>query len=404
MNASPFGYLCRDIDLIVRDIRAGRMVIVVDDEDRENEGDLVMAADKASPRAINFMATHARGLICVPITRETAARLDLKPMVPGRRDAFGTNFTAPVDAARGITTGISASDRAKAVRILASPKSRADDLVQPGHIFPLEAKPGGVLQRAGHTEAAVDLARLAALHPAGVICEIMNRDGTMARLPALKKFARAHRLRICTISDLIEYRRRKERLVTREEVVKLPTDYGDFDLYLYLSLVDGQHHLALVKGAVDAPGPVTVRVHSECLTGDVFGSRRCDCGNQLHDALRHIEATGRGVLVYMRQEGRGIGLPAKVRAYKLQEQGLDTVEANERLGFPADLREYGIGAQILHDLGVRKILLLTNNPKKVVGLEGYGLEIIEQVPIRVPSNRHNRRYLATKKRKLGHLL
>lgn len=380
------------------------MVIVVDDEDRENEGDLVMAADKASPRAINFMATHARGLICVPITRETAARLDLKPMVPGRRDAFGTNFTAPVDAARGITTGISASDRAKAVRILANPKSRADDLVQPGHIFPLEAKPGGVLQRAGHTEAAVDLARLAALHPAGVICEIMNRDGTMARLPALKKFARAHRLRICTISDLIEYRRRKERLVLREEVVKLPTDYGDFDLYLYLSLVDGQHHLALVKGAVDAPGPVTVRVHSECLTGDVFGSRRCDCGNQLHDALRHIEATGRGVLVYMRQEGRGIGLPAKVRAYKLQEQGLDTVEANERLGFPADLREYGIGAQILHDLGVRKIRLLTNNPKKVVGLEGYGLEIIEQVPIRVPSNRHNRRYLATKKRKLGHLL
>ncbi len=404
MKASPFGHLCRDIDLIVRDIRAGRMVIVVDDEDRENEGDLVMAADKASPRAINFMATHARGLICVPITRETAARLDLKPMVPGRRDAFGTNFTAPVDAARGITTGISASDRAKAVRILASPKSRADDLVQPGHIFPLEAKPGGVLQRAGHTEAAVDLARLAALHPAGVICEIMNRDGTMARLPALKKFARAHRLRICTISDLIEYRRRKERLVLREEVVKLPTDYGDFDLYLYLSLVDGQHHLALVKGAVDAPGPVTVRVHSECLTGDVFGSRRCDCGNQLHDALRHIEATGRGVLVYMRQEGRGIGLPAKVRAYKLQEQGLDTVEANERLGFPADLREYGIGAQILHDLGVRKIRLLTNNPKKVVGLEGYGLEIIEQIPIRVPSNRHNRRYLATKKRKLGHLL
>lgn len=404
MKASPFGHLCRDIDLIVRDIRAGRMVIVVDDEDRENEGDLVMAADKASPRAINFMATHARGLICVPITRETAARLDLKPMVPGRRDAFGTNFTAPVDAARGITTGISASDRAKAVRILASPKSRADDLVQPGHIFPLEAKPGGVLQRAGHTEAAVDLARLAALHPAGVICEIMNRDGTMARLPALKKFAGAHRLRICTISDLIEYRRRKERLVLREEVVKLPTDYGDFDLYLYLSLVDGQHHLALVKGAVDAPGPVTVRVHSECLTGDVFGSRRCDCGNQLHDALRHIEATGRGVLVYMRQEGRGIGLPAKVRAYKLQEQGLDTVEANERLGFPADLREYGIGAQILHDLGVRKIRLLTNNPKKVVGLEGYGLEIIEQIPIRVPSNRHNRRYLATKKRKLGHLL
>ncbi len=404
MKASPFGHLCRDIDLVVRDIRAGRMVIVVDDEDRENEGDLVMAADKASPRAINFMATHARGLICVPITRETAARLDLKPMVPGRRDAFGTNFTAPVDAARGITTGISASDRAKAVRILANPKSRADDLVQPGHIFPLEAKPGGVLQRAGHTEAAVDLARLAALHPAGVICEIMNRDGTMARLPALKKFARAHRLRICTISDLIEYRRRKERLVAREEVVKLPTDYGDFDLYLYLSLVDGQHHLALVKGAVDAPGPVTVRVHSECLTGDVFGSRRCDCGNQLHDALRHIEATGRGVLVYMRQEGRGIGLPAKVRAYKLQEQGLDTVEANERLGFPADLREYGIGAQILHDLGVRKIRLLTNNPKKVVGLEGYGLEIIEQVPIRVPSNRHNRRYLATKKRKLGHLL
>lgn len=389
---------------MIRDIRGGRMVIVVDDEDRENEGDVVMAADKVTPAAINFMATHARGLICVPITGETAARLDLKPMVPGRRDAFGTNFTAPVDAARGITTGISAADRAKAVRILASPRSKADDLVQPGHIFPLEAKPGGVLQRAGHTEAAVDLARLAGLQPAGVICEIMNRDGTMARLPALKTFARRHRLRICTISDLIHYRRRNERLVQREEVVSMPTEYGQFDLYLYRSQVDGQHHLALVKGTVAGPKPVTVRVHSECLTGDVFGSRRCDCGHQLHDALRHIESSGNGVLVYMRQEGRGIGLPAKVRAYRLQEQGLDTVEANAKLGFPPDLREYGIGAQILHDLGVRKIRLLTNNPKKVVGLEGYGLEIVQQIPIRIPSNRHNRRYLETKKKKLGHML
>ncbi len=404
MKTEATGRLTKDIELVVRDIRAGRMVIVVDDEDRENEGDLVMAADKASPRSINFMATHARGLICVPITGETATRLDLKPMVPGRRDAFGTNFTAPVDAARGITTGISASDRAKAVRILANPKSKAPDLVQPGHIFPLEAKPGGVLQRAGHTEAAVDLARLAGLHPAGVICEIMNRDGTMARLPALKTFARRHRLRICTISDLIHYRRKNERLIQREEVVTLPTDFGEFDLYLYRSLVDGQHHLALVKGAVDGPGAVIVRVHSECLTGDVFGSRRCDCGNQLHDALRIIESAGSGVLVYMRQEGRGIGLPAKVRAYRLQEQGLDTVEANVKLGFPPDLREYGIGAQILHDLGVRKIRLLTNNPKKVVGLEGYGLEIVQQIPIRVPSNLHNRRYLETKKKKLGHLL
>lgn len=380
------------------------MVIVVDDEDRENEGDLVMAADKANARTINFMATHARGLICVPITGETAARLDLKPMVPGRRDAFGTNFTAPVDAARGITTGISAADRAKAVKILADPKAKPHDLVQPGHIFPLEAKPGGVLQRAGHTEAAVDLARLAGLHPAGVICEIMNRDGTMARLPALKTFARRHGLRICTISELIHYRRRNERLIKREEVVKLPTDYGEFDLYLYRSLVDGQHHLALVKGIVDESDPVIVRVHSECLTGDVFGSRRCDCGNQLHDALRMIESAGNGVLVYMRQEGRGIGLPAKVRAYRLQEQGLDTVQANVKLGFAPDLREYGIGAQILNDLGVRKIRLLTNNPKKVVGLEGYGLEIIQQLPIRVPSNLHNRKYLETKKKKLGHWL
>ncbi len=396
--------LIRNVQSVLRDIRAGRMVIVVDDEDRENEGDLVMAADKANPRKINFMATHARGLICVPITGETAARLDLKPMVPGRRDAFGTNFTAPVDAARGITTGISAADRAKAVKILANPKSKPHDLVQPGHIFPLEAKPGGVLQRAGHTEAAVDLARLAGLQPAGVICEIMNRDGTMARLPALRAFAKRYKLRICTISDLIHYRRRNERLIEREEVVKLPTDYGEFELYLYRSLVDGQHHLALVKGEVDGPDPVTVRVHSECLTGDVFGSRRCDCGNQLHDALRVIESAGTGVLVYMRQEGRGIGLPAKVRAYRLQEQGLDTVQANVKLGFAPDLREYGIGAQILHDLGVRKIRLLTNNPKKVVGLEGYGLEIVQQLPIRVPSNLHNRRYLETKKKKLGHLL
>jgi 3,4-dihydroxy 2-butanone 4-phosphate synthase/GTP cyclohydrolase II len=309
-----------------------------------------------------------------------------------------------VDAARGVTTGISAADRARTIKILAEPKSAPDDLVQPGHVFPLRARPGGVLQRAGHTEAAVDLATLAGCQPVGILCEIMNDDGTMARLPQLLKFAKKHRLKICTIADLIEYRRTREKLVELVETVKLPTDYGDFDLYLYRSKLDDQHHLALVHGDVAGRGKVLVRVHSECLTGDVFGSRRCDCGSQLHQAMRQVAAAGRGVIVYMRQEGRGIGLAPKIKAYKLQEQGYDTVEANEKLGFEMDLREYGIGAQILVDLGLKNIRLLTNNPKKVVGLEGYGLKIVEQLPIRVKPNPHNERYLKAKREKMGHLL
>jgi 3,4-dihydroxy 2-butanone 4-phosphate synthase/GTP cyclohydrolase II len=392
------------IPAVLKDIRAGRMVVVVDDEDRENEGDLLMAAGKVTPRAINFMARHGRGLICAPITHERAAQLGLQRMVLDNRETFKTDFTVSVDAARGVTTGISAEDRAATVRVLADAKAKPAALVQPGHIFPLRAKEGGVLQRAGHTEAAVDLARLAGLDASGVICEILNDDGTCARLPQLRRFAKRHGLKIASITDLIEYRRGHEKLVEREQVVDLPTDYGVFALHLYRSTLDGGHHLALVKGEITADAAVLVRVHSECLTGDVFASRRCDCGNQLHDAMRCIDQAGAGVLVYMRQEGRGIGLAAKIHAYKLQQEGLDTVEANVKLGFPADLREYGLGAQILHDLGVRRIRLLTNNPKKVVGLSGYGLKIVEQVPIRVKPNAHNARYLAVKKRKMGHLL
>lgn len=389
---------------IIEDIRAGRMVIVTDDADRENEGDLVMAASKVTPQAVNFMATHGRGLICVPITPERVAQLGLQSMVAHNREVHRTDFTVSVDAAAGITTGISARDRAATIRLLASARTRPGDLVQPGHVFPLQGKPGGVLRRAGHTEAAIDLARLAGLDPSGVICEILNNDGTMARLPDLLRFGRKHGLKICCIRDLIAYRRQSEKLIRREQTINLPTDYGDFELHLYHSTVDDLHHLALVKGTISPDEPVLVRVHSECLTGDVFGSRRCDCGHQLHAALRQISAAGTGILVYMRQEGRGIGLAAKIHAYKLQEEGLDTVEANERLGFPMDLREYGIGAQILSDLNVRKIRLLTNNPRKVVGLEGYNLEIVEQVPIRSEANPHNARYLETKKRKMGHLL
>lgn len=380
------------------------MVIVTDDADRENEGDLVIAASKATPVSINFMAKYGRGLICAPITQERAAKLGLSRMVLDNRESFKTDFTVSVDAAAGVTTGISAADRARTVQVLADPKATPRDLVQPGHIFPLQAKPGGVLQRAGHTEAAVDLVRLAGLDPSAVICEILHEDGSMARLSDLLAFRKKHKLKICTILDLIEYRRRSEKLVEMEQKVKMPTDYGDFDLYLYRSRMDGQHHLALVKGAIDPKQPVLVRVHSECLTGDVFGSRRCDCGNQLHDALRHIEKEGSGVLVYMRQEGRGIGIAAKIHAYKLQEQGLDTVEANLKLGFASDLREYGLGAQILFDLGVRQIRLMTNNPKKVVGLAGYGLRIVEQVPVKTTPNKHNRKYLATKRAKMGHIL
>ncbi len=389
---------------IIADIKKGRIVIVTDDADRENEGDLVMAASKVTPAAVNFMALHGRGLICAPVTEERARQLGLQRMVAHNREMYATDFTVSVDAARGITTGISAKDRAASIKVLSSTKSEAGDLVQPGHVFPLQGKPGGVLRRAGHTEASIDLARLAGLDPSGVICEILNEDGSMARLPQLLKFKEKHGLKICTIEDLIAYRRKQEKLVEREQTILMPTDYGDFDLHLFRSTVDGLHHIALVKGKISAKRPTLVRVHSECLTGDVFGSRRCDCGSQLHSALEQIGKSGSGVLVYMRQEGRGIGLGPKIHAYKLQEQGLDTVEANEKLGFPMDLRDYGLGAQILSDLGVKKIRLLTNNPRKVVGLEGYDLEIVEQVPIRSESNPHNAKYLATKKTKMGHLL
>lgn len=392
------------IEDVLREIADGGLVIVTDDEDRENEGDLVMAAEKATPETINFMAKHGRGLICVPVSNERAEQLGLQRMVAQNREMYRTDFTVSVDAARGVTTGISAHDRAATINTIADPNSKPEDLVQPGHIFPLRAKDGGVLRRAGHTEAAVDLARMAGLQPAGVLCEILHDDGTMARLPELMDFRKTHGLRICTIQSLIAYRRLREKLIEREQVVSLPTDYGDFDLHLYRSMVDGSHHLALVKGTISSREPVLVRVHSECLTGDVFGSRRCDCGNQLHAALSQISDEGNGVLVYMRQEGRGIGLAAKIHAYKLQEEGLDTVEANAKLGFGSDLRDYGLGAQILSDLGVRKFRFLTNNPKKVVGLEGYGLQMVEQVPIRCEPNPHNAKYLETKKVKMGHLL
>jgi 3,4-dihydroxy 2-butanone 4-phosphate synthase/GTP cyclohydrolase II len=392
------------IDDVVRELAAGRIVIVTDDADRENEGDLIMAAEKATPEKINFMTMHGRGLICVPIENKRAEQLGLQRMVAQNREMYRTDFTVSVDAAKGITTGISAHDRAATIQTIADPKSQPDDLIQPGHIFPLRAKEGGVLRRAGHTEAAVDLARMAGLQAAGVLCEILHDDGTMARLPELMQFRRKHRLRICTIQSLIAHRRVREKLVELERIVKMPTEYGDFDLHLYRSKLDGAHHLALVKGKIDKNKPTLVRVHSQCLTGDVFGSRRCDCGNQLHAALRQISDEGNGVLVYMRQEGRGIGLAAKIHAYKLQEEGLDTVEANVKLGFPSDLRDYGIGAQILFDLGVRKFRFLTNNPKKVVGLEGYGIQMVEQVPIRSEANPHNEKYLETKKLKMGHLL
>ena len=392
------------IEAVIADLCRGKMVIVVDDADRENEGDLVMAAQHVTPAAVNFMAKHGRGLICVPTTAERLQQLGIDRMVQQNRESFRTDFQVSVDAAHGIGSGISAAARAKTICVMASPTALPDELVQPGHVFPLRAKSGGVLQRAGHTEAAVDLVHLAGARPIGVICEIMKDDGTMARLPALLKFAKKHRLKICTIADLIEYRRMREKLVEQIEVVKLPTDYGEFDLHLYRSRVDGQHHLALVCGDIAGRKDVLVRVHSECLTGDVFGSRRCDCGPQLHQAMRQVADAGRGVILYMRQEGRGIGLAPKIKAYKLQEEGLDTVEANLKLGYGMDLREYGLGAQILVDLGLKTIRLLTNNPKKVVGLKGYGLKIVQQVPIRVKPNPHNERYLKTKREKLGHLL
>lgn len=392
------------IDAVVADLRTGKMAIVVDDADRENEGDLIMAAQFVTPEAVNFMAKYGRGLICVPTTSERLQQLGIERMVKQNRETFKTDFQVSVDAARGVTTGISAADRAEAIRIMADPTAVPEDLVQPGHVFPLRARPGGVLQRAGHTEATLDLVQLARCRPIGVICEVMSDDGSMARLPELIKFARKHKLKVCSIADLIQYRRTREKLVERVEVVKMPTDYGDFDLYLYRSKIDGQHHIALVRGNVAGKKNVLVRVHSECLTGDVFGSRRCDCGPQLQQAMRQVSEAGCGVVVYMRQEGRGIGLAPKIKAYKLQEQGYDTVEANQKLGFDMDLREYGLGAQILADLGLKTIRLMTNNPRKIVGLEGYGLKIVEQTPIRVKPNPHNARYLKTKREKLGHLL
>lgn len=398
----------RDFDTIeaaVDELRQGRIVIVADDENRENEGDLVIAAEKVTPEAINFMATYGRGLICVAMEGRRLAELGLTRMVPvGEGDRFRTAWMQSVDARHGITTGISAYDRARTIQVLVDDQSCAEDLVRPGHVFPLEAVEGGVLRRAGHTEAAVDLARLARLKPAGVICEILNEDGSMARMPDLQAFAKRHGLKLITIADLIAYRRRRERMVEQEQKVFLPTEFGDFDLYLYRSKIDEKRHLALVMGRPAEQGAPLVRVHSECLTGDVFGSLRCDCGPQLRAAFEAVAAEGHGVILYMRQEGRGIGLEKKLHAYALQEAGLDTVEANERLGLPADLRDYGIGAQILVDLGLRRIRLLTNNPRKIVGLEGYGLEIVERVPLVVPSGKHNERYLRTKKEKLGHWL
>jgi 3,4-dihydroxy 2-butanone 4-phosphate synthase/GTP cyclohydrolase II len=395
------------IEEALEDFKAGKMVIIVDDADRENEGDLCIAAEKVTPEAINFMAKYGRGLICLALTEEQCEKLKLPLMVPeDQSDALhGTAFTVSIDARHGVTTGISAYDRAKTILTAIADDAKPEDLVRPGHVFPLKARRGGVLVRAGHTEASVDLARLAGLKPAAVICEIMKDDGTMARLPDLVVFAKEHGLKIVTIADLIKYRLKKDKLVRRVAEATLPTKYGgDFKIILYESEVDAQHHVALVKGEVSPDEPILVRVHSQCLTGDVFGSLRCDCGEQLHEAMRMIEKEGRGIIVYMRQEGRGIGLANKIKAYFLQEHGKDTVEANEALGFKPDLRDYGIGAQILVDLGVRKIRLMTNNPRKIVGLEGYGIEVVERVPIEIPSRPENQKYLKTKKEKLGHVL
>lgn len=388
-------------------IKEGRMIIVVDDEDRENEGDLLMAASKVTRESINFMTKYGRGLVCVPLTEEKAKQLELEPMVLHSTDPHGTAFTISVDAKEGTTTGISAEDRAITARLLASPEAKPSDFRRPGHMFPLIARKGGVLKRAGHTEAAVDLARLAGLEPVGVICEIMNDDGTMARLPQLIEFAKKFNLKIMTIKDLIRYRHMRDKLVEKVSTVKLPTEYGNFIAHAYRWILDDDPdrlHIALVKGEIGEEDDVLVRVHSECLTGDVFGSLRCDCGAQLHKAMEMVEREGKGIVLYMRQEGRGIGLYKKLKAYELQEKGMDTVEANIKLGVSPDLRDYGVGAQILFDLGVRKLRLMTNNPKKVIGLAGYGLKIVERVPIEVEPNPYNSDYLRTKKEKMGHLL
>ncbi|HEB74947.1 MAG TPA: bifunctional 3,4-dihydroxy-2-butanone-4-phosphate synthase/GTP cyclohydrolase II [Nitrospirae bacterium] len=398
-------YRFNTIEEAIEEIRQGRIVILVDDEDRENEGDLCIAAEKVTPEAINFMAKYGRGLICLSLTPERIEELQLPMMTNANSSPYGTAFTVSIEAKRGVTTGISAHDRATTILTAIDPKTGPDDLVKPGHIFPLRARAGGVLQRAGQTEGSVDLARLAGLYPAGVICEIMNEDGTMARVPELMQFAKEHGLKIVTVKDLIEYRMRKETLVKRVAEVKLPTSYGgEFRAIAYENIVDDNVHLALVKGEISPDEPTLVRVHSECLTGDVFGSRRCDCGDQLHTAMRIVEKAGKGVILYMRQEGRGIGLVNKLRAYVLQDEGLDTVEANIKLGFKPDLRDYGIGAQILVDTGVKKIRLMTNNPRKIVGLEGYGLQVVERIPVEIKPGDKNLGYLKTKKKKLGHLL
>ena len=385
-------------------ISRGEMVIVVDDEDRENEGDLCVAAERCTPEMINFMAKHARGLICLAMTREALERLDIGEMVPRSTALHSTAYMVSIDAASGVSTGISAADRAHTIGVAVDPSSKPGDLARPGHIFPLAAREGGVLRRTGHTEASVDLARLAGLTPAGVICEIMNEDGSMARMPQLREFAEKHGLRLTTVESLVTYRRKKEKLVRRIAGAELPTALGDFDVVVFASVLNDENHLALVKGEVDGRENVLVRVHSECLTGDVFGSLRCDCGDQLHEAMRMIQEAGEGVLLYMGQEGRGIGLSGKIRAYRLQECGLDTVEANERLGYKADMRDYGIGAQILCDLGLSSIRLITNNPRKMIGLHGYGLDIVERVALEIEPNERNIGYLKTKRDKLGHLL
>ena len=397
---SPFA----SIDVAIDAIRDGRMIVVVDDEDRENEGDLTVAAEKITPEIINFMAKHGRGLICMPMTPERLAELDIPQMVPQNTARFDTAFCVSIEARYVTSTGISAADRAATVLAAIDPATRPADLARPGHMFPLKARPGGVLVRAGQTEAAVDLARIAGLYPAGVICEIMNEDGTMARVPELRLFAKKHKLPMITIADLIQYRMRTEALVRRVAAAALPTSYGDFRVIAFESVLDNETHVALVKGDLGDGTDVLVRVHSRCLTGDVFHSARCDCGPQLDAAMERIERQGRGVLLYLNQEGRGIGLANKIRAYELQEQGLDTVEANERLGFQADQRDYGIGVQILKNLGVRSMRLLSNNPRKLVGLEGYGLSVVEWLPLEIPPSAHSERYLRTKKEKLGHKL